>query len=421
MKKKSNIFQHIYQAICDTGKVFIDEMKISLTDTGVIIFFFIVPLLYPLLYSWLYNNEAMKDVPTVVIDNSHTSQSREFIRKIDATEGIWVKSYCNNLEEAKEMMMQQQCRAIVSIPSTFSADILNKRQTTVSLYADMSCMLYYKSILVAVTDVNLSMWEKIQISQMGAPTTEDEILAARPLEYKDVPIFNPSGGYGSFLLPAVLMLIIQQTMLLGIGLAAGTVRENNRYNTLVPIMQHYNGTLRIVFGKALCYFLIYLATGTYIAVTVPNIFHFLQLASFKNILILLIPYILTCSFFGITISSLIRYRENVIMIIVFTSVMLLFLSGVSWPGSSISGPWKAISYLFPSTFGVNAFVKLNSMGAELSDISHELHCLCAQMIVYFGLAIFLYRRQLMRSIKLRNENTLNSFQRAQRRRGLPVE
>ena len=416
--KKKNFFTYLYSAICDTGLVFIDEMKISFTDTGVIIFFFIVPFLYPALYSWLYNNEIMKDVPTAVIDNNHSSLSREFTRKLDATEGIWVKSYCNNIEEAKELMMSQECKAIVSIPESFSSDIIRKKQTSVSLYADMSGMLYYKSALMALTNVSLDMWEKIQISQMTTYTDEDNNLAVRPLEYKDVPIFNPAGGYGSFLLPGVLMLIIQQTLLLGIGLAAGTVRENNRYNTLVPIIQHHLGTFKIVFGKALCYFLIYMVTGAYITIAIPNMFHFIQLASFHDILALLIPYLLACIFFGITISSLIRYRENVIMIIVFTSVALLFLSGVSWPGSSIHGTWKAVSYLFPSTFGINAFVKLNSMGASFNEISTEFHCLWLQVGIYFITSAFVYWRQMKRSIRMRAENTLTSFQRGQRRRGL---
>ena len=54
-------------------------------------------------------------------------------------------------------------------------------------------------------------------------------------------------------LPAVLVLILQQTMLLGIGMAAGTSRELNRNRELIPVSEHYGGIFRIVFGKALVY------------------------------------------------------------------------------------------------------------------------------------------------------------------------
>lgn len=392
------------QSLSDTGNIFLDEAKIIFRDSGVIIFFFVVPLLYPLLYSWLYNNEVVKDLPTIVIDDSHTGTSRDFIRRLDATEGVWVKGYCNNLKEARQLMMQQKCRAVVNIPKTFASDILNGRQTTVSLYVDMSGMLYYKSALMSLTNLTVDMWEKVQIKHQTNITSRDEELSTQPIKYESVPIFNPSGGYGSFLLPAVLMLIIQQTLLLGIGLAAGTTRENNRYRTLVPIKKYYNGSLRIVFGKAMCYFIIYLFASAYITMFVPNIFHFLQLATFGDIMTILIPYLLGCIFFGMTVSNMIRYRENVILIVVFTSVPLLFLSGISWPGSSIHGVWKAVSVLFPSTFGINAFVKINSFGASLVDVRREFHWLWAQAGFYFLTTTFVYWRQIQRTRQIHGKN-----------------
>lgn len=86
-------------------------------------------------------------------------------------------------------------------------------------------------------------------------------------------MFNSTGGYGNALLPGVLILILQQTLLLGIGLAAGTARENNRYKDLVPISKHYNGIFRIVLGKSMCYFMIYCVMAAYITLCVPRFFH----------------------------------------------------------------------------------------------------------------------------------------------------
>ena len=76
-------------------------------------------------------------------------------------------------------------------------------------------------------------------------------------------------GFAAFLIPAVLVLIIQQTLLLGIGLSAGTAREQNRFRDLVPINRHYNGTLRIVMGKGLSYFMVYSLVSVYILCVVP--------------------------------------------------------------------------------------------------------------------------------------------------------
>ena len=99
-------------------------------------------------------------------------------------------------------------------------------------------------------------------------------------------------------------------------------------------------------------------------------------------------------FFGMTVSCLVRYRENVMLIMVFVSVPLLFLSGVSWPQSSIPGAWQGISWLFPSTFGIRAFVRMNTLGGTISDVASEVRCLWIQVAAYFGAACLVYGHQL---------------------------
>ena len=333
-------------------------------------------------------------MPTAFVDESHSFLSREFIRKCDATDGIQVAAVLGNLEDAREMQRRQDCHGIVYIPSDFGTKINLKEQTNVKFFADMSGMLYYKAIFAALTDVSLDMGREIQISRSTDFTDGDDELTTAPVRMEAVQIFNPAGGYGSFLLPAVLVLIIQQTLLLGIGLSAGTARESNRYNELVPVKRHNNGMFRIVFGKSLCYFAIYLLVTVWITLAIPRIFNFIQLAPARELIGILLPYVLASIFFGMTLSCIVRYRENVMLLVLFTSVPLLFLSGVSWPGSAISGMWKGVSYLFPSTFGINAFVKANSFGASLEDVRFEYQTLWIQAAVYFFTACIVYWRQI---------------------------
>ena len=207
-------------------------------------------------------------------------------------------------------------------------------------------------------------------------------------------MFNPQAGYGTAILPAVLMLIIQQTLALGIGLAAGTARERNRYGDLIPIHPCYGGIGRIVSGKALCYLMVYAVMSAYLTIVVPQLFHFIHIAPWQNLLQLMIPYLLACVFFGMTVSCLVRFRENVILLVVFVSLPLLFLTGVSWPQTSIPGYLQGVSWLFPSTFGVRAYLRLNTMGASVGDVCFELRCLWIQVAAYLGAACLVYGHQL---------------------------
>ena len=385
-------------------RVFLSELKRVFTDTGVIIFFLVVPFLYPIFYSWLYNNEVVREVPAIVVDLAHTQMSRELTRRLDASPNVRIVGHEESVESAKKAMVNQVARGIILIPESFSHDVLTGKQTSVSLYVDMSSMLYYKALLMTLTNITMDMGSKISVSRGGLKTEREEEISAAPLRYEDVPMFNPAGGYGSFLIPAVLILVIQQTMLLGIGLSAGTVRESNPTRSLVSPDEVQYSSKQIIFGKALCYFLVYIVTSSFVLMAVPHMFHFLQLAPFMRIMAILIPYLLACIFFSLTFSCVVRYRENVMLIIIFTSVPLLFMSGISWPGSALAVPWRALSHIFPSTFGINAYVKANSMGASLSDVLPELRSLWIQVGVYFLLSVLVYRIERIRQVFKDYEN-----------------
>ena len=390
-----SIFHNAYEALQDCLYIWRQEMQQVVKDEGVLIFFIIVPLVYPLLYSWIYNNEVVRDVPVAVVDQSHSGLSRQFLRQCDASPDVHIAYYAEDLDEAKSLVSRQLAKGVYLIPSDFSERINRMEQATVSVYCDMSLMLTYKAIFQTAQAVSMEMGSEIKTKLGGHYTQREEQIAARPLDFDEVPVFNPAGGYGSFILPGVLMLILQQTLVLGIGLSAGTARETNRYQQLIPISKHYHGMFRIVGGKALAYFMIYAVMGTWLVVAVPRLFSFPQLATWQSLLAIMLPYILACIFFGMVVSCMVRYRENVMLLMVFVSVPLLFLTGVSWPQSSIPGFWQGISWLFPSTFGVRAYVRLNSMGATLSDVLPEYRILWLQTLIYFVLACLVYHYQII--------------------------
>ena len=392
--KEEGLLTTMLQGCRDTALIWRDEMRRIFKDEGVVIFFFLVPLIYPLLYSWIYNNEVVREVPVVVVDNSHSQMSREFIRKCNASPDVKIVCYADDIDEAKMLVGRGVAKAVYFIPSDFQIRLNRMQQATISVYCDMSLLLAYKMTYQTAVLVSQEMNAEIQIQQSGKYTQREEQIQTKPLDYDALPMFSPGGGYGSFILPAVLMLIIQQTLVLGIGLSAGTARESNVFQDLVPPQKHYYGMFRNVFGKSLCYLMIYMVMGAWLTIIVPRLFHFPCLAHWQDLLAMMIPYTLACIFFGITVSCLVRYRENVMLLMVFVSVPLLFLSGVSWPQSAIPGFWQGVSWLFPSTFGIRAYVRMNSMGGTLGDVLNEYHALWIHVLVYFVVACFVYRHHV---------------------------
>ncbi len=398
MKKKHKLRHIIKEGIEDVFFIWKDELKNVFRDAGVLIFFFLVPFAYPLLYSYIYNNEVVHEAKLVVVDQSDSYLSREFTRRVNATADVEVVGICTDMIEAKRFLDQKKAYGILYFPESFSKDIHRGKQATVSLYCDMSSLLFYKAFLLSATEVSLDLGREIQLRRLPNGSERQDEITVNPIPYESVTIFNPQNGFASFLVPAILILIIQQTLVLGIGMLGGTVREENRLETFVPISRHFNGTLRIVFGKSLTYLMIYTLVCIWVLAVVPKLFALPQVGAPLTVLLFVLPYLFACIFFAITLSGFMTTRESPMLVFVFTSILLLFISGISWPKEAIPPFWKAVGYLFPSTPGIQGFVRINTCGATLNEVAFEYRTLWVQAGLYFLSACLLQRRALVRHV-----------------------
>lgn len=380
-------------------QIWMTEMNEIIHDKGILIFIIFVPLCYPLLYSYVYTNEVVREVPFAVIDDNNSSSSREFIRKMDATPDAKLVAHCNSVEEARQLLKESKIYGVVHIPKTFTYDIWRGEQTTVGLYCSMSSLLYYKALLLAANNVSLDMNRDIKVEQHLHPTTrEDEKISRMPIEYDYVSLYNPQSGFAAFLIPPVLMLIIQQTLFLGIGMSMGNQREKCLARML-PKRKWYRRPFDIVTGKAIFYFMLYLLMAIYMYTAVTRWFGLPNLGDYYVFLQFIVPYILACIFMAMVLSVLVYRREDCIMLFVFLSVPLLFISGISWPSSEIPTIWKYVSWLFPSTFGMNGYLRIMGTGASIADIRNEYIGLWCQVVVYATLACIMYRFRLKAIVK----------------------
>lgn len=169
-------------------------MKNIVKDEGVLIFFVLVPLGYSLLYSWIYNNEVLHDVPVAVVDQSHSELSREFLRRVNSTPDVKTAYYCNNIQEARNLIGRQEAHGIIFIPEDFSRTIERGEQAHISIYCDMSLMLCYKAIYQSALGISQVINANIQKPKSMSTTERDEEVATEPIVVDNVAMFNPTGA-----------------------------------------------------------------------------------------------------------------------------------------------------------------------------------------------------------------------------------
>lgn len=344
---------------------------LSIIKNKVVLIFFVAPLLYPLLYNVIYYHEVVRDIPVAVVDLSETARSRDYIRRLDAAPELRVERHCVSLEEARDLFYAHEVQGIFLIPSDFSN---TAKQAKVSAYFNMGSFFYYKGMMTAVSMVSKDF---------------DVEHTQAPLKYRGTALFNSGNGFASFLLPAVLILILYQTLVLGIAILAGA---GNETGAMVAGIRRY-GLLPSVVGKAFCYFSLYAAWTAYILFFIPAVFNLPQIGHSFHLVLVLLPFLLSAIFFAMTITSFIRTAERAFIYLLFLTLPLLFLSGVSWPMSNMPAFWRAAGYLLPTTQAIQAFVRINSMQAGLNEVLHEFFALWGLAAVYFCTAIWAYRKK----------------------------
>ena len=378
----------------DMYYIFRREFYTVFRDHGVMVFFILLTLAYPVVYTYIYSNEVVRKVPVAVVDHAASPLSREFVRLWEASPNVEVVARCTDLEEARHLMHRKEIYGILELPEDFSKRINRGEQAHAGLYCDMAALLNYKALLQATSDVAALMNAKIQVEGLPYASKIQQEITAAPVEIREVKMFNPQSGFTSFIIPAVLILVIQQSLLLGAGTITGTLCDKHR--ALVPGDSHYRHAWSIVAGRGCAYLPVYFVMAYWVLFVVPRLFGMTQIGVKADLLLFLFPFLLACIFLAIACSFLCREREYAFLIFVFTSVPLMFISGISWPREGIPEYWLTLAKIFPSTHGIDGFVKINNMGATLPEVLPEYASLWFLAAVYFGLACFLYRKEIVK-------------------------
>lgn len=354
--------------------VFPHELKRIFTDPGVVVIFIVATLVYPLLYKAIYWNEQITDVPVAVVDLSQSAESRTFLHHWNASPDIRLTHTCNSIAEAEQLLREQKVHGIVYFPRDFASQLADPLgQAHISLYCDMSSFLYMKAIYLSCNQVMLESMRNIQIDRYESMGYGREFSWAlvQDAPYTETALYNPSGGYGSFLIPAVLVLILHQTLLFGICMLAGTARDDDKVLYRVLGKGRVAGVLRLILGRAAAYFTIYYALATILLGLLPRLFDIPHIGDIGDILRFIVPYILACIFFSMTVSVFIRNRESGLVLLISTSLIFLFMAGISWPKEMMPAAWRYLSYFIPYTWGAHGFIHINSMGATLWSTRNE--------------------------------------------------
>jgi len=383
-----NLFKTYYKAKISFWNAFSTEWNAIKNDKAVISIFFSVAIIILVVYTYIYSNQVVKEVPVAVVNQDASKMSRDYTAMLNATEGTKVISIYTDLQEAKVAYYSRKVEGIVIIPKDFEQNIRSGKQTNITTFSDASNMIFYKNVLGDVSVINGYYSAGIAIKrQMAKGISFDQAKQNyTPIQAISTSLFNTSAGYATYIIPMLTALIVQLVLLMGIGILGGSRREDKSLHKNFPRLLHKGGTIPVLLAKACLYTAIFIVIIPIQIGIVYTLFSIPVRSSLFAVYLFLVPYIFSVVFLGIAISSFFKRREDSILFLVLLSIPSLMLSGLSFPKEGFSGIYQLLSTIIPSTPGITGFVKLTQMEASFMQVLNEWNHLWLLAFLYFIIA-----------------------------------
>lgn len=349
-------------------------------------------LIYSFLYPLPYSQQLPREQKVAVVNLDNSQLSRQLERMVDATPQIKLVAHPASEDEAKTLLNNGHVEGLLVIPEHFARDLLLGKSPTLAYAGDAAYFLIYGSVVEGLATAGGTLGAKAKVTRM---VTSGENIALASQQYSAIklsmqPVFNPTMGYINYVVPAVFILILHQTLLIAVALLGGGQNEYYRAGKTGYWLQFSAWKVMVVRGSL--FLLIYLPLVMYYFGFSFSYYQINRLAAISDLLAMTVPFLLAVISLGMIIGQLIPRRELATVVVLMSSFPLVFSAGFIWPTSAIPAPINALAQLVPAAPAINGFLRLNQMGADFSQVGHYWLQLWVQAVIYGLLATFMLLR-----------------------------
>lgn len=370
------------------------EIRNVSKDSSLFLILLLAPILYAFMYGSIYLNKGEEKVRMALIDNDGTAISRTLTEQLNSTPMIEIVP-SSNISEAQEMMFQGEVQGYFYIQSGFEKNIFSLKQTNVNLVLNASRFLPSSDLLSTATKVCLTVGagvRKTYFNKQGMG--EDEAMKmTNPINMDYRPLYNSGMTYGSFLLPGLLAIILQQTLLIGVAAAFTSEREEKKLLNLYQISKQ--NISKIIFGKSLLYFIVFMIFGFFFSVVNFSVFDVEVRGNYFDLAVVSALFIATIIVFGMLIGSFFKTKLFAFQVLVFSSYPIFLITGYSMPYQALPRFVQILSDMLPTSPFLKTYISIVQAGGSLSDnLSSVIHLIVLWIV--FELLLILRIKYLVK-------------------------
>jgi len=346
-------------------------------DRGTLVFALLLPMLQLFLFGFAIDTN-IRQIPTVVYDESHTQESRQLLQSFANSDVFQLKFVAASKQDLYEAVRSGRARVGIRIPYDYARNLQSGTTATVLLLVDGSDSNVAGQAVSTSTGVTLQ--ESLARVVPGGRV---------PIEVRPSVLYNPATRSPNFFVPGLIAILLQVMAILLIALSLVREREHGTLEqlTMTPV-----APLGLMVGKMIPYGCLAFLELCAILFVMRVVFLVPIHGNLFVLLLLSLPFLLTVLGLGLVISSKARTQAEAFQLAMGTILPSVFLSGYIFLIENMPAPFQVISRLIPATYYIQILRGIILRGAGLA----ELWTQAAILIVMGSAAILLAARQFVR-------------------------
>lgn len=362
--------------------------------------------MYGVLIGQVYQQGKVTQMPVVVVNEDHGPMSQTFIDMLADNESIRIAAILPSLFNSKDVALSHEATTIVHIPSSFTSGIQQNRLPELTIFVDGSNTLTSNTAMMAVNVCAMTMKAGVQIqSQMkkGVP----EYIATQQYEPFKTTIVKQNirtGNYLYFMLPGVLITVLQQVLLLALALTFAAEFELKTFAELANKMPNAFGLIMV---KIIPYMLmsvgilfLYWGFSKYYQMPLYTDFWWFAVCTFV--------FVLAVCFMGILVSAVLPSQLKATEVLMVIATPAFIISGFTWPASLMPVWVQGLANAIPSTHYLRIFRLMFIQHGENYHTYAAVKGLTIIAVVCFVLAIIVLQYKINKVRKESKANTLEN-------------
>ena len=194
------------------------EFRLMWKDSRLRSVVFFAPFIYAAIFCAVYFNHTASELPIAVLQQDHSAAAHKLVRMLEASAKLQVTEQATSMEEIKDLMLSGHIDGAIVIPRDFSKRLKRGHDVALPVFINAASMVGANLAAKGFNEVVQSYSAGVEI--LKKMKTGQNLATARqtfmPVKLDLRPMFNPSFNYSNFMVPGLLMAIIQQVILLGV-------------------------------------------------------------------------------------------------------------------------------------------------------------------------------------------------------------